>query len=511
MGNEKNRNDQVRVVARIRPINGADENNYWNISGKDCAISDDKNTFKFDNVYHGSQSTKHIYDDSIRDMIPDIVKNGINGIIMAYGQTSSGKTYTMQGKSDGSKPGIVQLVADQIFSEIANTPENRFTIQVSCFEVYNEQIRDLLDIDNPGDLKINRKNPLRPYVQSFDYLVSSRDELVGYLLEGNKNRAVDSTCVNGHSSRSHCISRIVIENQSEEGVLQSELTLVDLAGSESSKYMDVIPLQKTQREGSNINKSLLALSNVINCLEDEKKTVITYRDSKLTAALQYSLNRNAKLYIICCAKPTKKFATETRNTFRFAEKAQKVKVAVKSNTVKDSDESIILFLRTELKKCRERLSELKQESQSRKQTFSEEEEEEICEQINQYESYFLPKWKMDTQPQIPLPSFINEDSDKVLQKPDKYTDFTMIPTRVPSDDEHSLGRNMSTRTISTAATEGTVNHTTHNGRNGRMNQEDDDEEENQLEANLIQKEQWKCCPTLPRFWESKTNTQNVQT
>lgn len=513
MSEEKNQDDQVRVVARMRPTNET-ETLYWNVSEQDCAISDDKNRFNFDSVYDGSRSTEYIYDRSIRDMIPGIVKNGLNGIIMAYGQTSGGKTYAMQGDADGSSLGIVQLVADQIFSEMENTPEQDFTIQVSCFEVYNEQIGDLLDRENAGALRINREDPLKPYVMSTDYLVSTRKELVGYLMEGYENRTVDSTCANCHSSRSHCISRILIESQLGEDVLKSELTLVDLAGSESAKHTEALPGQKTQREGSNINKSLLALLNVINCLKDSKQAVITYRDSKLTEALQYSLSRNAKLYIICCAKPTENFASESRYTFRFGTEAQQVKVDVKPNKAKDTNESIIRFLRSKLEEVRERLYELEQERKTEKQSSPSSEEEELREEIDKCESYFVPKVRVDVEPQdfqIPQPSFIPDDSDKAVpQQPNEDQNSIPIPTRVPSEDEFDLMHNISTKTISTAATEESLPHTTSDKNKEQMNQEDDDEKENLLEANLIQKERMKCFPCVPCFWVPKTNPETVQ-
>ena len=73
--------------------------------------------------------------------------NGYNGTIFAYGQTSSGKTHTMEGViNDPSHQGIIPRIVNDIFNHIYSMEENlEFHIKVSYFEIYLDKIRDLLD------------------------------------------------------------------------------------------------------------------------------------------------------------------------------------------------------------------------------------------------------------------------------------------------------------------------------------------------------------------------------
>ncbi|CAM9938241.1 unnamed protein product [Bubo scandiacus] len=240
----------IKVLCRFRPLNQAE------------ILRGDK----FLPVFQGDDSV-------VVGGKPYIVKDvlaGYNGTIFAYGQTSSGKTHTMEGKlHDPQQMGIIPRIAQDIFNHIYSMDENlEFHIKVSYFEIYLDKIRDLLDMTKTN-LSVHEDKNRVPYVKGCtERFVSSPEEILDVIDEGKSNRHVAVTNMNEHSSRSHSIFLINIkqENVETEQKLSGKLYLVDLAGSEK--------VSKTGAEGAvldeakNINKSLSALGNVISALAE---------------------------------------------------------------------------------------------------------------------------------------------------------------------------------------------------------------------------------------------------
>ncbi len=228
-----------------------------------------RNTFFFDKVFGEKSSTHEVYSDVAQGIVESVV-NGLNGTIFAYGQTSSGKTFTMQGSGtiedgSGGGGGVVHMAAKDIFSQISNDPERVFLLRVSFIEIYNEEVRDLLVTGNDKVLKI-REDPTRGvFVDATENIVTDVQTLLGTLFAGEKHRAFASTAMNDRSSRSHTVFRITVESRkrkqsnsgdsdesdgddddsiadstsdydNDEAVRISTLNLVDLAGSESVKH-----------------------------------------------------------------------------------------------------------------------------------------------------------------------------------------------------------------------------------------------------------------------------------
>jgi centromeric protein E len=235
--------------------------------------------FTFDKTFGESVSTSEVYDSVAKDIVSSVV-TGLNGTIFAYGQTSSGKTYTMQGSGsikEGSmgSGGVVHMAAMDIFNNISKAQDRIFLVRASFLEIYNEEVRDLLS-DNSPTLQI-REDPRRGvFVQSREEIVTNFEALLGILFQGESNRAFASTAMNERSSRSHTIFRITIESRNKgvavstngEGtddnsvkenvtpdddgaVLISTLNLVDLAGSESVRHTGATG--ERQKEGGMIN------------------------------------------------------------------------------------------------------------------------------------------------------------------------------------------------------------------------------------------------------------------
>ena len=152
---------------------------------------------------------------------------------------------------------------------------------------------------------------------------------MGYMDKGDECRNIAATKLNELSSRSHTVFRINIRSEDQGKIKISQLNLVDLAGSEGASKTQAEGIRL--REGKNINKSLLALSNVINKLSQGSNQFINYRDSKLTRILQPSLGGNSQTAIICTMTQTIQNYQETVNTLHFGQKAKNVKTTVNVN------------------------------------------------------------------------------------------------------------------------------------------------------------------------------------
>uniref|UniRef100_A0A4W5KXX1 Kinesin-like protein n=1 Tax=Hucho hucho TaxID=62062 RepID=A0A4W5KXX1_9TELE len=325
----------VKVMCRFRPLNESETNRgdkyIPKFKGEDTVVITGK-PYVFDRVLPPSTAQEQVYDACAKQIVKDVL-GGYNGTIFAYGQTSSGKTHTMEGKlHDSQLMGIIPRIARDIFDHIYSMDENlEFHIKVSYFEIYLDKIRDLLDVSKTNLAVHEDKNKV-PYVKGCtERFVSSPEEVMDVIDEGKSNRHVAVTNMNEHSSRSHSIFLINIkqENVETELKMSGKLYLVDLAGSEK--------VSKTGAEGSvldeakNINKSLSALGNVISALAEGTKTHVPYRDSKMTRILQDSLGGNCRTTIIICASPSVYNEAETKSTLMFGQRAKTIKNTVSVN------------------------------------------------------------------------------------------------------------------------------------------------------------------------------------
>ncbi|XP_071549968.1 kinesin heavy chain-like isoform X2 [Panulirus ornatus] len=331
--------DSIRVICRIRPLNKTEEaagskficSFPSNRGQEDQMVSVGGKVYLFDRVIKPNSTQEKVYDIVAKDIVKDVL-NGYNGTIFAYGQTSSGKTHTMEGKlGDPTWQGIIPRIVHDIFNHIYNMEEAlEFHIKVSYFEIYMDKIRDLLDVSKVNLSVHEDKNRVPSVKGATERFVSSPEEVFEVIELGKSNRHVAVTNMNEHSSRSHSVFLIQVkqENIENQKKLLGKLYLVDLAGSEK--------VSKTGAEGAvldeakNINKSLSALGNVIAALADGK-THVPYRDSKLTRILQESLGGNARTTIVICASPASFNEAETRSTLDFGKRAKTIKNCVTVN------------------------------------------------------------------------------------------------------------------------------------------------------------------------------------
>uniref|UniRef100_A0A8C2S228 Kinesin heavy chain n=1 Tax=Capra hircus TaxID=9925 RepID=A0A8C2S228_CAPHI len=320
---ETNNECSIKVLCRFRPLNQAEilrGDKFIPIFQGDDSVVIGGKPYVFDRVFPPNTTQEQVYHACAMQIVKDVLA-GYNGTIFAYGQTSSGKTHTMEGKlHDPQLMGIIPRIARDIFNHIYSMDENlEFHIKVSYFEIYLDKIRDLLDVTKTN-LSVHEDKNRVPFVKGCtERFVSSPEEILDDCL------VLPLTDMNEHSSRSHSIFLINIkqENMETEQKLSGKLYLVDLAGSEK--------VSKTGAEGAvldeakNINKSLSALGNVISALAEGTKSYVPYRDSKMTRILQDSLGGNCRTTMFICCSPSSYNDAETKSTLMFGQRAKTIK------------------------------------------------------------------------------------------------------------------------------------------------------------------------------------------
>nr|XP_045581612.1 kinesin-like protein KIF3B isoform X1 [Procambarus clarkii]XP_045581613.1 kinesin-like protein KIF3B isoform X2 [Procambarus clarkii]XP_045581614.1 kinesin-like protein KIF3B isoform X1 [Procambarus clarkii] len=364
--------EAVKVVVRCRPMNEQETANghkrvvdmdvdrgvveLRNIKAPD---TDPKKTFTFDAVYDWNSKQQELYDETFRPLI-DSVLCGFNGTIFAYGQTGTGKTYTMEGiRDDPDQRGVIPNSFEHIFNHIARSINQQYLIRASYLEIYQEEIRDLLGKDQKKRLELKERPDTGVYVKDLQQFVcKSVNEIQHVMTVGNQNRAVGATNMNLHSSRSHAIFIITIEcsDLDEKGksrIRVGKLNLVDLAGSERQSKTGTVG--DRLKEATKINLSLSALGNVISALVDGKSTHIPYRDSKLTRLLQDSLGGNSKTIMVANIGPASYNYDETITTLRYANRAKNIKNKPKIN--EDPKDAILREYQQELARLKAQLTQ----------------------------------------------------------------------------------------------------------------------------------------------------------
>jgi len=288
----------IKVVIRCRPMSKNETRD-----GRECVVNmvfdkgevlvqrqidDVPKVFTFDTVYDWTSRQENVFAEVAYPIIENVLE-GYNGTIFAYGQTGTGKTFTISGvPKDPELKGIMPRTFERIFKSIECDSKKQYLVRASYLEIYNEEIRDLLSKNGSSKLELKEKDNT-VYVKDLStFMVKSPDDLMDVFNEGTVNRHVGATDMNEQSSRSHSLFTVTVES-SEIGadgkshIKVGKLNIVDLAGSERQS--------KTKaegdrlKEGIKINLSLSTLCHVISSLTDPKCTFVPYRDSKLTRLL----------------------------------------------------------------------------------------------------------------------------------------------------------------------------------------------------------------------------------
>ncbi|MBA0864423.1 hypothetical protein Goshw_002754 [Gossypium schwendimanii] len=351
--NDKDKGVNVQVILRCRPLSAEEMRIHTpvviscNESRREvCAVQNIANkqidrTFLFDKVFGPSSQQKELFELAVSPIVNEVLE-GYNCTIFAYGQTGTGKTYTMEGgarKKNGEFPsdaGVIPRAVKQIF-DILEAQSAEYSMKVTFLELYNEEITDLLAPEETTKFIDDKsKKPIAlmedgkggVFVRGLEEeLVTTANEIYKILEKGSAKRRTAETLLNKQSSRSHSIFSITIHikectPEGEEMIKCGKLNLVDLAGSENISRSGA--REGRAREAGEINKSLLTLGRVINALVEHSGHV-PYRDSKLTRLLRDSLGGKTKTCIIATVSPSIHCLEETLSTLDYAHRAKNIK------------------------------------------------------------------------------------------------------------------------------------------------------------------------------------------
>lgn len=330
----------IKVICRFRPLNES-ENNKGSVlcveflSDTSLRIPNDSETsqYTFDQAFQPTCTQQQVYQAAARPIVESVMQ-GFNGTVFAYGQTSSGKTFTMMGggPKDPISKGIIPRMVETVFSTIQKSVQSiQYELKISYCEIYMEKIKDLID-PKKTNLKIHEDKARGIYIDGLSECgIGSEEEVYDLMTLGSNNREVAYTNMNAGSSRSHSLFIISIAqtNSQDLSTKIGKLFLVDLAGSEKVGKTGAAGMRL--EEAKNINKSLTVLGLVINNLTDGKSSHIPYRDSKLTRVLQDSLGGNSKTALIVTCSPSPFNEAETVSTLRFGMRAKAIKNKPKVN------------------------------------------------------------------------------------------------------------------------------------------------------------------------------------
>ena len=361
---------------RLSGVGGENKEEVNTFSKKSKYSAMNAHRFTFDYVYDQTATQQLVYETTARGIV-DSSLTGYNATIFAYGQTGTGKTYTMEGFSTQMQSveerGIIPRAIEQIFGHIQShaSPTMRFLVRASYLQIYNEQISDLLKPER-NNLAIREDRKRGVFVEGMsEWVVRSPAEIYGLMERGGSVQATGSTKMNELSSRSHAVFIIIVEqshtvvtadddtNADKKRIKQSfkvgKLNLVDLAGSERVRLSGATG--QRLEESKKINQSLAALGNVISALIDIKgRSHIPYRDSKLTRILEDSLGGNCKTTMMAMISPALEAMVESLSTLKFANRAKNIKNEPKVNEDLDQ-KSLLRKYERELKRLRAELEE----------------------------------------------------------------------------------------------------------------------------------------------------------
>ncbi|EER10798.1 kinesin heavy chain, putative [Perkinsus marinus ATCC 50983] len=320
--------------------------------------------------YDENFTQPEVYERTAREAVRSVLQ-GFNATILAYGQTGTGKTHTMEGfitdYYNDVQRGIIPRSMAEIFEYIACHNHLTFTVRASYLQIYNETVSDLLPtVVNPPSSNLNIRHDTRRgvYVDGLsEYVVREPGEVYDLMRRGNASRAIATTKLNDASSRSHAVFMMTVEmcNDEDSTTRVGKLNLVDLAGSERVRLTGATGTRL--EESKKINQSLSALGNVIAALTEASqvggggRSHIPYRDSKLTRLLEDSLGGNCITVMIAMISPAAEAFGESLSTLKFANRARSVRNTPVLNEYVSEQEARLRKYEIEIQKLRSQLAQ----------------------------------------------------------------------------------------------------------------------------------------------------------
>ncbi|XP_070566373.1 kinesin-like protein KIF27 isoform X2 [Ptychodera flava] len=390
----------VKVAVRVRPLSPKEKLHHHQVcvkvlAGSNQLVLGKDRAFTFDYVLSAKSTQEETYKTCVEPLLQSCFE-GYNATVFAYGQTGSGKTYTITGSNSmdmtEEEVGIIPRAMKQMFQMIESNHNRDTTVRISYIEIYKEELKDLLDIETSSkDLAIREDDKGNTVLTGIKEIqCDSVDDVMNCLETGSAYRHTGTTNMNEHSSRSHTVFSVIIEQRwqgntslapskagSEEEdedrdsdsdsstatqFMSAKFHFVDLAGSERAHRTGNIG--ERFKESIHINTGLLALGNVISALGDTKKkaTHIPYRDSKITRILKDSLGGNANTVMIACVSPSSVNFDESLNSLKYANRARNIK----NKPIVNRDKQLIKMeeMQSEIQALREQLHRQKSAGQS---------------------------------------------------------------------------------------------------------------------------------------------------
>ncbi|XP_048235976.1 LOW QUALITY PROTEIN: kinesin-like protein KIN-14U [Ricinus communis] len=349
----------IRVFCRIRPFLLTE----WRRIHEPVLIESEKvvikylgsmKAFRFDKVFNQAATQEDVFTDV--EPILRSALDGYNVCIFAYGQTGTGKTFTMDGTND--QPGIIPRALEELYHQASLDTSYSVTFSMSMLEVYMGNLRDLLapkvaykSYEAAARCNLNIQTDPKGLVEIeglTEVKIPDLAKAKWWYSKGRRARSTSWTNVNETSSRSHCLMRINISRHGDDLKAKakvSKLWMVDLGGSE--RLLKTGATGQTLDEGRAINLSLSALGDVIAALR-KKRGHVPYRNSKLTQILKDSLGDSSKVIMLVHVSPCVEDVGETICSLSFANRAR----AIETNGELPADL---------IKQRRKRISELEED------------------------------------------------------------------------------------------------------------------------------------------------------
>lgn len=325
----------IRVFCRVRPFILTEKKKILepiSIGSENIVVktAGNKKVFEFDKVFHQAVNQEDVFVE-VEPIIRSAL-DGHNACILAYGQTGTGKTFTMDGTNE--QPGIVPRVLEELFRQQSLDKSCSLTFSMSILEVYKGNLKDLLaprsalrayEVVSKCNLSIQTDSKGCVEIEGLTEIeIPDLAKAKWCYNKGRKTRSTSWTNVNEASSRSHCLTRITISrngNTPDSRPRASKLWMVDLGGSE--RLLKTGATGQTLDEGRAINLSLSALGDVIATLR-KKKGHVPYRNSKLTQILKDSLGSRSKVLMLVHISPSEGDIGETICSLNFTKRARAV-------------------------------------------------------------------------------------------------------------------------------------------------------------------------------------------
>lgn len=332
---------KVQVLVRLRPEHSEykEESNSDGIPKRcvravdsstlelwNCRNSEESIRYRFHKFFDEDSTQEKIYHNSVCPLIP-LMLQGQNASVFAYGPTGAGKTHTMVGSPD--EPGLIPRCAAELFKLIDTHHQDptvpwKYKVLFSYLEIYQEKIKDLLDL-NKDDLLIRQDQQQNIFIPNLTEMeIETLGEFMSLFIKASHQRKTAATKLNPQSSRSHSIVLIQVQKHKQVAPvtkLIGKFYLIDLAGSEDNRKTGNEGIRL--KESGAINSSLFALGQVVDAL-NQGLCQIPYRNSKLTRLLQDSLGGSAHSCMIANIAPEMRFYADTVNTLNFASKSRTI-------------------------------------------------------------------------------------------------------------------------------------------------------------------------------------------